>query len=109
MPQGGLNPYAELTRARLASPSQPLQETTMERLWTDGPPTRTMNPPPPPRPPFAQEPPPPPPPPPRGPSRWLAAVGGGTVSAVVVAAVPLRTGPVDNDAPSSAASTSPVS
>src|SRR5918992_2555564 len=109
MPQGGLNPYAELTRARLASPSQPLQETTMERLWTDGPPTRRMPPPPPPRPPSAQGPAPPPPPPPRGASRWLAAVGGGAVSAVVVAAVLLGSGVVDDDAASSAASTSPVS
>jgi putative serine protease PepD len=80
----------------------------MDRLWTDGPPTRTMTPPPPPRPPFAQEPP-PPPPPSRGPSRWLAAVGGGTVSAVVVAAVLLGSGVVDDDSPANAPATTPVS
>ncbi|HWM09441.1 MAG TPA: trypsin-like peptidase domain-containing protein [Solirubrobacteraceae bacterium] len=81
----------------------------MDRLWTDGPPTRTMTPPPPPRPPFAQEPPPPPPPPSRGPSRWLAAAGGGTVSAVVVAAVLLGSGVVDDDSPANAPATTPVS
>jgi putative serine protease PepD len=81
----------------------------MDRLWTDGPPTRTMTPPPP-RPPFADRPPEPPAPPPqRGSSRWLAALGGGTVSAVVVAAVLLGTGVVDNESPSSSPATTPVS
>jgi putative serine protease PepD len=83
----------------------------MDRLWTDGPPTRTYTPPPPPRPPFADEPPAAPSPPPQrgGGSRWLAAIGGGTVSAVVVAAVLLGTGLADDDTPSSASSNTPVS
>jgi putative serine protease PepD len=80
----------------------------MDRLWTDGPPTRTYTPPPPPRPPFA-EPPPPPPPPPRDRSRWLAALGGGTVSAVVVAAVLLGTGIADDNGSTPAQATAPVS
>ncbi len=69
----------------------------MDRLWTDGPPTRTYTPPPPPRPPFAEEPPPPPAPPSRGGGRWLAAIGGGTVSAALVAAVLLGTGLAGGD------------
>ena len=84
----------------------------MDRLWTDGPPTRTMTPPQqaPPRPPFADPPPAPPAPPPqRGPSRWLAAVGGGTVSAVIVAAVLLGTGVAGDGEPANAPATTPVS
>jgi putative serine protease PepD len=82
----------------------------MDRLWTDGPPTRTYTPPQPPRPPFADEPPAAPPPPPRrGGGRWLAAIGGGTVSAVAVAAVLLGTGLADNDAPSATPAATPVS
>ena len=84
----------------------------MDRLWTDGPPTRTYNPPPPPRPPFADQPPaasPPPPPPRNGGGRWLAAIGGGTVSAVVVAAVLLGTGLAGDDSPASTPTTTPVS
>ncbi len=70
----------------------------MDRLWTDGPPTQTYTPPQPPQPPYAAPPAyPPPPPPPRDRGRWLAAFGGGTVSAVVVAAVLLGTGLADND------------
>jgi putative serine protease PepD len=82
----------------------------MDRLWTDGPPTRTYTPPPP-RPPYVEPPFAPPPPPPRDRSRWIAAFGGGTVSAVLVAAVLLGTGIAgDNDAtPASAGSTTPVS
>ena len=82
----------------------------MDRLWTDGPPTQTYTPPPPPRPPYA-EPPAPPPQPPRDRSRWLAAFGGGTVSAVLVAAVLLGTGIAGDDdtTPGSAGSTTPVS
>jgi putative serine protease PepD len=82
----------------------------MDRLWTDGPPTRTYTPPPPPNPPYAAPPPPPQAPPPRGGgSRWLAALGGGTVSAAVVAAVLLGTGLAGNDSPSAApAATAPV-
>ena len=58
----------------------------MDRLWTDGPPTQTYTPPQPPQPPYAAPPAyPPPPPPPRDRGRWVAAFGGGTVSAVVVA------------------------
>jgi S1-C subfamily serine protease len=73
----------------------------MDRLWTDGPPTRTYTPPPPPEPPFAA--PPPQALPPRGGgSRWLAAIGGGTVSAAVVAAVLLGTGLAGNDTPAAA-------
>jgi S1-C subfamily serine protease len=81
----------------------------MDRLWTDGPPTRTHTPtsrsqprfespreagaPPGAQPPFmsAQE------PAPRGGSRWFAALGGGTVSAVIVAAVLLGTGIADGN------------
>ena len=98
----------------------------MDRLWADGPPTRTYTPTPlrderealPPRdgrggvPPrndgtgagSAR--------PPRGPggSRWLAALGGGTVSAVLVAGVLLGTGLAggDESAPSQSTSTTPV-
>jgi putative serine protease PepD len=86
----------------------------MDRLWTDGPPTQTYTPPQPPRPPYADTPvSPPPPPPPRDRGRWLAAIGGGTVSAVVVAAVLLGTGLADNDsgstAPASTGTQTPVS
>jgi putative serine protease PepD len=79
----------------------------MDRLWTDGPPTQTYTPPPPPRPPYVE----PPEPPPRDRSRWLAAVGGGTVSAVLVAAVLLGTGLAgdDDSTPASAGTTAPVS
>jgi putative serine protease PepD len=83
----------------------------MDRLWTDGPPTRTYTPPPPPRPPFAEPPADPPPPPPRDRSRWLAAVGGGTVSAVLVAAVLLGTGVAgegNGGTPASAGAQTPV-
>ena len=81
----------------------------MDRLWTDGPPTQTYTPPQPPQPPYAA---PPPPPPPRDRGRWLAAFGGGTVSAVVVAAVLLGTGLADNGnsgTPASPGATTPVS
>ena len=86
----------------------------MNRLWTDGPPTQTYTPPQPPQPPYAAPPAyPPPPPPPRDRGRWLAAFGGGTVSAVVVAAVLLGTGLADNDnssaTPASSGNTTPVS
>ena len=86
----------------------------MDRLWTDGPPTQTYTPPQPPRPPYAEMPAsPPPPPPPRDRGRWLAAIGGGTVSAVVVAAVLLGTGLADNDSsavtPVSTGTQTPVS
>jgi putative serine protease PepD len=81
----------------------------MDRLWTDGPPTQTYTPPPPPQPPFAEM----PPPPPRDRGRWLAAFGGGTVSAVLVAAVLLGTGLADNDngtaTPASTGTQTPVS
>jgi putative serine protease PepD len=81
----------------------------MDRLWTDGPPTRTHTPPPPPRPPFAESPPPAPAPPPRGGSRLLAAIGGGTVSAALVAAVLLGTGLAGgDDTPAAAPATAPV-
>jgi putative serine protease PepD len=83
----------------------------MDRLWTDGPPTQTYTPPPPPRPPFA-EPPAHQPPPPRDRSRFLAALGGGTVSAALVAAVLLGTGIAggdDNATPASAGTQTPVS
>ena len=80
----------------------------MDRLWTDGPPTQTYTPPPP-RPPFAEPPAFPPPPPPRDRSRWLAALGGGTVSAVLVAAVLLGTGIAGDDANTPATATTPVS
>jgi putative serine protease PepD len=81
----------------------------MNRLWTDGPPTQTYTPPQPPQPPYAA---PPAYPPPRDRGRWLAAFGGGTVSAVVVAAVLLGTGLADNDnsaTPASSGTTTPVS
>jgi S1-C subfamily serine protease len=87
----------------------------MNRLWTDGPPTQTIDPPRPRQPivepPYNPPPAPPAPPAPsggRGPSRWLAAVGGGTVSAVVVSAVLLGTGigGGDDNAPASSAGTS---
>jgi putative serine protease PepD len=84
----------------------------MDRLWTDGPPTQTYTPPPPPRPPFVEPPADPPPPPPRDRSRFLAALGGGTVSAVLVAAVLLGTGIAgdeDNGTPASAGTQTPVS
>jgi putative serine protease PepD len=81
----------------------------MDRLWADGPPTRTY-PPAPLREERAEAPPredrgPVPPrqtPPPRGGggSRWLAALGGGAVSAVLVSGVLLATGLVgDNESP----------
>jgi putative serine protease PepD len=77
----------------------------MDRLWTDGPPTRTYTPPPPPKPPLADPPPAASAPPPRGGSRWLAAIGGGTVSAAVVAAVLLGTGLAGNDSPAATPAT----
>ena len=79
----------------------------MDRLWTDGPPTQTYSPPPPPRPPYV-EPQGPPPQPPRDRSRWLAAFGGGTVSAVLVTAVLLGTGLADDDDPTPATAGSPA-
>jgi len=82
----------------------------MDRLWTDGPPTRPQpTSPPRARPPYAEPAPvPPAPAPSRGGSRWLAAVGGGTVSAAVVAAVLLGTGLVGDDgAPQRAAAPPP--
>jgi putative serine protease PepD len=81
----------------------------MDRLWTDGPPTRTHTPTPRPQPPFMPPPPPAPPPAARGGSRWFAAVGGGTVSAVLVAAVLLGTGIAggDDGGGSSSAATAP--
>ena len=85
----------------------------MDRLWTDGPPTQTYTPPQPPQPPYAAPPAyPPPPPPPRDRSRWLAAFGGGTVSAVLVAAVLLGTGVAGDDnngTPASSGTQTPVS
>ena len=83
----------------------------MDRLWTDGPPTQTYTPPPPPRPPFVEPPADPPPPPPRDRSRFLAALGGGTVSAALVAAVLLGTGIAgdDNATPATAGTQAPVS
>jgi putative serine protease PepD len=82
----------------------------MDRLWTDGPPTRSHTPPPPPKPPFADPPQPasPPPPPRDGGSRWLAAIGGGAVSAALVAAVLLGTGLAGDDSPAAAPATAPV-
>jgi putative serine protease PepD len=81
----------------------------MDRLWTDGPPTRTYTPPPPPKPPFADPPPAAPAPPPRGGgSRWFAAIGGGAVSAAVVAAVLLGTGLAGDDSPAAAPATAPA-
>jgi putative serine protease PepD len=80
----------------------------MDRLWTDGPPTRPQ-----PQPKYV--PPPrdeqPPPPAARGGSRWLAAVGGGTVSAVLVTAVLLGTGAAggDDDPPAAATAPAPAS
>ncbi len=91
----------------------------MDRLWADGPPTRTY-PPAPPREERAEAPPredrgPVPPrqtPPPRGGggSRWLAALGGGAVSAVLVSGVLLGTGLVgDNESPATTTTpTAPV-
>jgi putative serine protease PepD len=77
----------------------------MDRLWTDGPPTRpTPSPPrfgPPPAPPVA------PAPPSRRGSWWLPAVGGGTVSAVVVAAALLGSGAVGGDSAESVAAAPP--
>jgi putative serine protease PepD len=81
----------------------------MDRLWTDGPPTRTYTPPPPPKPPEA-EPPPAAEPPSRGGggSRWLAAIGGGAVSAALVAGVLLGTGLAGDDSPAAAPAATPV-
>jgi putative serine protease PepD len=90
----------------------------MDRLWADGPPTRTY-PPTPPREERAEAPPredrgpvPPrqPPPPRGGGSRWLAALGGGAVSAVLVSGVLLGTGLVgDNESPATTTTpTAPV-
>ncbi len=67
----------------------------MDRLWTDGYTTRTYDPPT--KPPFAEPPPAPEPPQRNGGGRWLAAIGGGTVSAALVAAVLLGTGLVGDD------------
>ena len=77
----------------------------MDRLWTDGPPTRPQpTPPPRVRPPYAEPAPAQPAPAPsRNGSRWLAAVGGGTVSAALVAAVLLGTGIAGDDGGSPAA------
>jgi putative serine protease PepD len=100
----------------------------MDRLWTDGPPTQTYDPPPPRQPVDDREGRPPGadrasagrgggdgsgggggrprgPREPGGGSRWLAAVGGGTVSAVVVAAVLLGTGLAGGDNTNAPAST----
>jgi putative serine protease PepD len=90
----------------------------MDRLWADSPPTRTY-PPAPPREERAEAPPredrgpvPPrqPPPPRGGGSRWLAALGGGAVSAVLVSGVLLGTGLVgDNESPATTTTpTAPV-
>jgi putative serine protease PepD len=90
----------------------------MDRLWADSPPTRTY-PPAPPREERAEAPPredrgpvPPrqPPPPRGGGSRWLAALGGGAVSAVLVSGVLLATGLVgDNESPATTTTpTAPV-
>jgi putative serine protease PepD len=82
----------------------------MDRLWTDGPPTRQLPPTPPTKPPYM---PPPPEAPPAarggGGSRWIAAIGGGTVSAVLVAAVLLGTGVTGGDSgePSASTATAP--
>ena len=85
----------------------------MDRLWTDGPPTQTYTPPQPPRPPHAEPPASAPPPPPRDRSRWPAAFGGGSVSAVLVAAVLLGTGVAGGDngsaAPATTGTQTPVS
>ena len=67
----------------------------MDRLWTDGPPTRPQPAPPRFTPPPLEE---PVSPPPRRGSWWLPAVGGGTVSAVVVAAALLGSGAVGDSA-----------
>jgi putative serine protease PepD len=83
----------------------------MDRLWTDGPPTREYESRPRVRPPYV--PPPQPPQPPqvpaaRGGSRWLAAVGGGTISAALVAAILLGTGAAGgSDSNEPAASSAP--
>jgi putative serine protease PepD len=96
----------------------------MDRLWTDGPPTRTddtpparsrqplddppfATPPAPPAPPRSPRPPAPPAGGGGGPSRWLAAVGGGTVSAVIVTAVLLGTGIAGGDDQPVATATAP--
>jgi putative serine protease PepD len=66
-------------------------------LWTDDPQHRAYTPPPPPP---ADDPPPAAPPParePRSPRPWLAAIGGGVVSAAVVSAVLLGTGLAGGD------------
>jgi putative serine protease PepD len=83
---------------------------SMDRLWTDGPPTRTYAPAPPrderTQAPLRED-----PPPPRGTgSRWVAALGGGAVSAVLVSAVLLGTGLAgDQQAPATATTpTTPV-
>jgi putative serine protease PepD len=96
----------------------------MDRLWADGPPTRTYTPTPlrderealPPRGDRGGVPPrndgagsgSAPPPPRGGGSRWLAALGGGTVSAVLVAGVLLGTGLGDESTPASSTPTTPV-
>jgi putative serine protease PepD len=88
-------------------------------LWTDDRTPRTYDPAPaaprqsddPPASPPDSAPPRGPDPSPRGGGRWLAALGGGTVSAVVVSAVLLGTGIADNDQPATTPSnnsTSPV-
>jgi putative serine protease PepD len=83
----------------------------MDRLWTDGPPTRPQpTPPPRVRPPYAAPAPArPAPAPSRGGSRWLAAVGGGTVSAALVTAALFGSGVAGDDggAPSASASAPP--
>jgi putative serine protease PepD len=81
----------------------------MDRLWTDGPPTRRLPPTQPPQPPYMPPPPEPPPAARGGGSRWLAAIGGGTVSAVLVAAVLLGTGVAGGDGGGSSSSTSTAS
>jgi putative serine protease PepD len=100
-----VKPYAELTRARLASAAEHDQENAMDRLWTDGPPTRSQ---PTARPPYVAPEPEldPAPPPGRGGGRFLAAVGGGTVAAAIVAAVLLGTGLAGGDDGDSSATAS---
>jgi putative serine protease PepD len=86
----------------------------MDRLWTDGPPTRPQQTRPHTRPPYVPPPPEPAAPPrvpaTRGGSRWLAAVGGGTISAALVAAVLLGTGLAGGDeTPATATAPPPAS
>jgi putative serine protease PepD len=82
----------------------------MDRLWADGPPTRTY----PPEPPRNDRVEPAPPPPPRrddrgGGSRWLAALGGGAVSALLVSGILLGTGLAGDDtSPTATTPTAPV-